>query len=156
MGGELARSEASPRFAVWALRDPGTAAHPNVGLERIQIIKGFLEEGQVRYAIHDVAGSASNTPSVDESTCEPVGSGADELCTVWEDPSFVPGQSAFYYARVLERPTCRWQKYACNAAKVDCSAPLGVPSEYAGCCDAKYPALQQERAWSSPIFYRPG
>jgi hypothetical protein len=153
MGGELHgdATTRAPSFAVWSLRDPGTASAKGVPLQRIQIVKGWIEQGQVRYAIHDVAGQP-NTADVDLTTCEPRGQGADELCSVWTDPTFDPAQHAFYYARVLENPSCRWQTRACLAEKVDCAAP---PAGFEPCCDDSAPRTQQERAWSSPIFYGP-
>ncbi len=152
MGGELRRGSGAPRFALWAQRDPGTASHAGVALQRVQIIKGWLAAGEVKYAVHDVAQTERLDADVDLATCEPRGAGADELCAVWSDPDFSADQPAFYYARVLENPSCRWQSYACAAANIDCDALFGVPAEFQGCCDQ--PATQQERAWSSPIFYR--
>jgi hypothetical protein len=151
MGGDLPAfvPAKAPRFAVSAMRDPGTANAPGGALQRIQIVKGWLDGENVRYATHDVAGG-ENDASVDLSNCEPRGEGADELCSVWTDPDFEASESAFYYARVIENPSCRWHKRACLAAQVDCSAP--APG-FEGCC-AGFPETQQERAWSSPIFYR--
>jgi hypothetical protein len=60
---------------------------------------------------------------------------------------------AFYYARILEDPSCRWSTYVCNGLGIDCNGT--VPSEYAECCNAAVPKTIQERAWSSPIWYRP-
>ncbi|MEY4513160.1 MAG: hypothetical protein RLZZ450_5282 [Pseudomonadota bacterium] len=155
MGGELhGAAGRAPSFAVWALRDPGTANAPGVPLQRIQIVKGYVANNQVQYVVYDVAGGA-NDASVDLASCEPRGKGADELCNVWTDPKFDPAQRAFYYARVLENPSCRWHTRACNAAKVDCNVPASITAGYEPCC-AGYPATQQERAWSSPIFYGPG
>ena len=71
----------------------------------------------------------------------PMDQGAVELATVWRDPEFDPAQRATYYARVLENPTCRWSTWDAIRAGV---AP--TTSE---------PATLQERAWSSPIAYRP-
>lgn len=155
MGGELqgAPSGSAMRVAIWAMRDPGTAEHPGVGLERLQIIKGWVEGGQARYRVVDVAGTESADPFVDAS-CVPTSAGADELCAVFEDDAFDPSQPAFYYARVLEGPSCRWSTHACRAAAVDCGDPAAVPEAFASCCEGA-PDLGRERAWSSPIFYRP-
>ncbi len=158
MGGELAAVEgAPPRIAVWAMRDPGdatvTTAQP---LQQVQIIKGWRDaDGTLHEEVRTVAGDPDNGASVDTATCETSGSGAASLCTVWEDPDFDPDERAFYYARVLENPSCRWSTYQCNAAGVDCDDPDGVPEGFEDCCNANYPKTIQERAWTSPVWYRP-
>ena len=43
----------------------------------------------------------------------------------------------------------------CNALGVDGAVPASVQSELAECCNAAVPKTIQERAWSSPIWYRP-
>jgi len=67
--------------------------------------------------------------------------GAADLATVWHDPEFDPQISALYYARVIEIPTPRWSTY--DAVK----AGLPLLEDVA--------ATIQERAWSSPIWYKP-
>ncbi len=158
MGGDLdsaaARKRGAPRFIVSALRDPGTPDTPGTPLQRIQIIKGWVEEGEVRERVIDVAGGA-NQASVDLRTCAPLGTGHDSLCTRWVDDDFDPDAPAFYYARVLENPTCRWSQYVCNDAGVDCSDPATVPSGLLGCCSEEHRPVIQERAWTSPMWYTP-
>ncbi len=144
----------APAFAVWALRDPGTGRRPGTPLQRIQIVKGWLEDGDPRERVLDVAGG-DNGASVELATCAPRGEGADQLCRVWRDPDFDPAEDAFYYARVVENPTCRWSQYACNAARVDCADPDAVPEGFEGCCSERHRRTVQERAWTSPIWYAP-
>jgi Protein of unknown function (DUF3604) len=153
MGGVLAKAPARavPRVFVRAERDPGTTDAPGGLLERIQIVKGFVVDGAAQYRVYDIAGAPGDA-SVDEE-CRPQGDGHDALCGTFRDPDFDATTPAFYYARVLENPSCRWQARLCRAAGVDCESG-NVPNGYQGCCEG-FPELQQERAWSSPIFYRP-
>ena len=143
----------APHFAVSALRDPALTAEP---LQRIQIIKGWVDAaGESHEQVFDVAGNPANGATVDLDTCETTGPGFPQLCTVWQDPGFDPAQSAFYYARVVENPSCRWSTRQCLAAAVDCADPDSVPEAFADCCNADYPKTVQERAWTSPVWYRP-
>ncbi len=150
MGGELPARPADgpPRIAVSAMRDAQGAA-----LQRIQIVKGWVEGGEARVEVFEVAGDPDNGADVDLNTCEPTGAGFDTLCQVWEDPDFDPTAPAYYYARVVENPTCRWSTAQCNAAEVVCPVPMDDP--LAPCCDGSIPATVQERAWTSPIWYVP-
>ena len=68
--------------------------------------------------------------------------GAPRLTAVWQDPEFDPEQSAFYYVRVLQIPTARH-------SLLDRLA-LGDED-----IDTRRPDTIQERAYTSPIWYRP-
>ncbi len=152
MGGELpARPAAAtaPRLLVSALADD-----LSVPLERIQIVKGWLAADGTHEEVFDVAGTAGDGSTVDVATCTPHPMGSATLCGVWADPSFDPTQPAFYYARVLEDPTCRWSRILCNAEGVDC-ATQASDSPLRACCDGTLPDTIQERAWTSPIWYVP-
>lgn len=151
MGTDLPADSQSPRFAVSALRDP---ANSSQALQRIQIIKGWHENGTKREQVFEVAGNPANGATVDLQNCETSGTGFAQLCTVWQDPDFDPDQNAFWYARVVENPSCRWSHRQCLAAQIDCSDADSVPDTFAGCCDADYPKTIQERAWTSPIWHR--
>ena len=117
-------------------------------------MKGWLENGEARERVYDVAGGPGDA-DVDLDTCQTGGGGAASLCSVWSDPDFDPAASAFYYARVVENPTCRWTRWLCIEAGVDCSQPASVPDGLAECCSQEYPQTIQERAWTSPIWYTP-
>jgi hypothetical protein len=60
---------------------------------------------------------------------------------VWTDPAFDPNRLAAYYLRVLEIPTPRWSTLL--APQNDLPLPEGID------------ATEQQRAWSSPIWYTP-
>ena len=151
MGGDLVRAAngAAPSFFVWALRDPMAAP-----LERVQIVKGWSSGGETHEEVFDVACSdglivnpathrcPDNRADVDLETCEITADvGAAELKVVWTDSDFDADQRAFYYMRVLENPTCRWSTWDALRAGV-------APRQ-------DFPAVIQERAWSSPIWYTP-
>ncbi|MCW5759085.1 MAG: DUF3604 domain-containing protein, partial [Phenylobacterium sp.] len=149
MGGDLLASKGrAPSFLVWAVRDPRGGY-----LQRAQVVKGWIENGQAKEKVFDVACSdglkvgansrcGDNGATVNLKTCEPDRFKGDvELRTVWKDPEFNPRQRAFYYVRVLENPSCRWSTW--DALR------NGTPPN---------PNLQptiMERAWSSPIWFEP-
>ena len=155
MGGDLppgaTEPGAAPTFLVSASRDP----HPNGSdLQRIEIVKGWVENGEQQETVLTVAGG-SNGADVDLATCERKGVGKTNLCAVWQDPGFDPAQPAFYYARLFENPSCRWTQWACIDAGVKCDIPATIGEGFEACCnDAIQPTIQ-ERAWSSPIWYKP-
>ena len=154
MGGELRprpTPQSQPTLLVAATRDPDPAL---AGLERIEIVKGWLEDGEAREKVITVAGGDRRT-SVDLDTCERKGEAHAQLCTVFVDPDFDPSERAFYYARVREAESCRWSQYACNAGGVDCADPSTVTEGFEACCAEDHARTIQERAWSSPIWYRP-
>jgi len=137
----------SPVFVALALADPGSPAAPGGDLQRIQIIKGWVsEDGTLNQEVFDVAGG-ENGARVNTETCETQGQGSRELCAVWTDPDFDPDRRAVYYARVLENPSCRHSAHECAGM-----APQDRPP---GCAHRVMEASQQERAWTSPIWYTP-
>lgn len=173
MGSELNATARSPAFLVSASKDPGVPGSPGLDLQRVQIIKGWLDaQGNTHEQVWDVAGSGDNGAGVDDQ-CRPVGTGHKNLCTVWRDPQYNPTESAFYYVRVLENPSCRWSTLQCQANGVnpfaaDCAAQAEAQNEkfqdqgaigdvFGRCCldpaqQAFYSPTLQERAWTSPIW----
>jgi len=135
----------APRFWVWASQDP--AGPP---LDRIQIVKGWVENGEQRQRVWDVVCSSGRRPDesgkcpgttadVNLSNCQRTGEqGARELEVTFVDPDFSADKPAFYYARVFENPICRWTTLLANSGGAD------LPDDL--------PATVQERGWSSPIW----
>ena len=150
MGSELPAEgmKKAPSFMVFAVRDPIGA-----NLDRIQIVKGWHDGNKLQEKVFDVSWSGDRKPGKD-GKLPAVGNtvnvenaswsntiGSPELGTVWTDPEFNPQHSAFYYARVLEIPTPRWSTY--DAFRFGVDLPEGAPTS------------TQERAYTSPIWYKP-
>ena len=148
MGSDLpprADGRAAPALVFSALGDP---AAPQAGLERLQVVKGWLDDsGRMHQSIHDVA-VGSPAASEPPPTCgDPRPRGAASLCAVWSDPDFDPSRAAVYYGRVLQVPSCRWSELECNA--------LPESERPEACSDGTVPSRVRERAWTSPIWYDP-
>ena len=152
MGGDL--SDASngkvPGFLVRAIRDADGA-----NLDRIQIIKGWLDEdGKTHEKIFDVAVSDEREIDTDGHCKTPVGNtvnvkeasytnaiGEPYLAAFWKDPEFDAKQKAFYYVRAIEIPTPSWLAF--DAKVFGAKVPEGGKT------------ILQERAYTSPIWYTP-
>ncbi|NCN84649.1 MAG: DUF3604 domain-containing protein [Sphingomonadales bacterium] len=152
MGGDLKGGDGeAPQFLISALMDPESAS-----LDRIQVIKGWVDAtGKSQEKIYNVSWSNAdarklgangklapvpNTVDLTKGTWDNA-TGAPELVTFWQDPDFNAAQNAFYYVRVLEIPTPTWPVY--DALKFSLTLPEEVIK------------IQQERAYSSPIWYTP-
>lgn len=149
MGGELKAADAkgAPTFAVWAVKDAESA-----NLDRIQIVKGWSENGESHEQVYDVAWSGPRQKDAKTGKVPAVGNtvnletleytnliGAVELEGKWTDPDFNPTHNAFYYARVIEIPTPRWSMF--DAKELEIAHPGDLNSTI------------QERAYTSPIWY---
>ena len=138
------------QLALWAQADAKGAP-----LQRLQVIKGWVDAaGDTHEAVIDVACAGGAPVDVATKRCPDNGAtvnlsdcsysaqtGSRDLRTVWTDPDFNANERAFYYARVLENPTCRWSTWDAIRAGTEPRPDLA--------------ATLQERAWSSPIHYLP-
>ena len=148
MGGDLYRinEKRAPSFLVVASKDPMEA-----NLDRIQVIKGWQDQsGLLHEKVYDIAVA----PKVNKCSAKikvncslaayTAGSysdqdGSEALQAFWQDPDFNKNEYSFYYVRVLQVPTPRWNTY-----------------DYATYREGEVkPQTIQERAYSSPIWYSP-
>ncbi|MBU1375013.1 MAG: DUF3604 domain-containing protein [Alphaproteobacteria bacterium] len=152
MGGDLPLRPAgaqAPSFIVQAVKDPDGA-----NLDRVQIVKVWLEGSDYKEKIFEVALSGGRKVDPKTGRAAAVGNtvdlktgayknaiGAATLQTVWRDPEFDPAKPAVYYLRALEIPTPRW------TTLLAIKNGLPIPT--------KAPATIQERAYSSPIWFTP-
>jgi len=154
MGGDLRKAPAgkAPTFLVAARKDPMFG-----NLDRIQVVKGWLgKDGKAQERVYDVVWGDADKRKLDAKTGKlpPVGNTVDvatatwtnsigdpELAAMWKDPDFDPSLRAFYYARVIEIPTPRWTDYDTVRFQIKMSPEV--------------PMTQQERGWTSPIWYTP-
>jgi hypothetical protein len=157
MGGDLnvgdqkGGATGAPTFLISALKDPIGA-----NLDRVQIIKGWTDKnGRTQEKVFDVIwsdmanrriGPSGKVPAVGDTVDVAKATytntiGAAELTTVWTDPEFNSDTKAFYYVRVLEIPTPRWVLFDALRYGVKLAADTQIKD--------------QERAYTSPIWYNP-
>lgn len=152
MGGDLpARPAAAkaPSFIVQAMKAPDSG-----NLDRIQVVKVWLEGQDYKEKVFDVALSGGRrvdaktgrAPAVGDTVDLKTGKyansiGAPVLQAVWRDPQFDAAKPAVYYVRALEIPTPRW------TTLLAIKRHLPFPKER--------PKTIQERAYGSPIWYTP-
>lgn len=147
MGGSLDGKKGPLSLFVWAVQDPD-----NAPLARVQVIKGWIENGERQEVVFDIAcgGSqidpatgkcAPNGAEVNIGDCSwSDGAGASELKVLWTDADYDPGDDAFYYVRVVQNPTCRWTTY--DSLRLGQEPPTDVP------------ATVTEMAWASPVWVK--
>ena len=150
MGSDLiGDANQQPSFIAWVAKDPNGPP-----LQRVQIIKGWVEAGEAMEQVVDMACSdggvvdplsnrcPDNGARVNLEDCSiSAGLGASELKASWQDPNYDAAQHAFYYVRAIANPTCRWSTWDAIRAGVAPRADLA--------------ATIQERVWSSPIWISP-
>ena len=152
MGSDLtgAPDDKAPTFLMYAVRDPNGA-----NLDRMQIVKGWVDaDGQAHEKVYDVVLAGARQYD-EQGRALPIANtvdlktgkhsnvfGAPSMSAFWEDPDFDRTQRAFYYVRVIQIPTPRHTLFDAIALGMD-------PSE------TGHPAVIQERAYSSPIWYTP-
>jgi hypothetical protein len=150
MGGVLAAQPeggGTPSLLLFAVQDPDGAP-----LQRVQVIKGWLEVGKPHEQVYDALCADSGSPDPQTHRCPASkasvnlqdcsisrAKGDAQLAGIWTDPDFDPAEQAFYYVRVLENPTCRWSTW--DAVRLGVTPPQEAP------------ATIQERAWTSPVWY---
>jgi hypothetical protein len=150
MGGDMSKAPngKAPSLVIRALRDPDGA-----NLDRVQVIKGWIENGQAKEKVYDVAlsddrkvGKDGKAPAVGNTVDLKGPSFANTIGDAlmfahWTDPDFDSSQQAFYYVRVIEIPTPTWAAYDSVFFNVKMSKEV--------------PMIHQERAYTSPIWYSP-
>lgn len=149
MGSTIEHSENSvPSFLITAKKDPIDAP-----LNKIQIIKGWMENGKAMEKVMDVVCSENREVNKSSTRCKALKidldletckidqeRGADELKVLWTDKDYKSDQNAFYYARVIQNPTCRWTTY--DSLRTGQKLPKA------------YSSSMTEMAWSSPIWIK--
>jgi hypothetical protein len=118
MGGSLKPGGRAPP----ALSSRRSRIRSDANLDRVQVVKGWVDKAGVARKVFDVVWSDMDKRKAagrqgargwrygrysPRATYQNT-IGAPTLATVWTDPEFDPKVRAFYYVRVLEIPTPTW------------------------------------------------
>ena len=121
--------------AVAAIRNGFVTLVDRIHAAREGLPVSWIDITPTRYAWHKIAAVDAANAAFTNSV------GAAALSAWWQDPDFDAGESAFYYARVIQIPTPRWPAY--DAKRLGHALMEGTQVEV------------QDRAYTSPIWYTP-
>ena len=171
MGGELGavRGAASPRFAVCALKDPGTRSAPGTDLQRMQIVKGWVDaDGADARAGLRRRGQRRERRRRRSGDLRADGRGRARAVRRLGGSRVRPPASAPSTTRACSRTRpAAGARASARRPGVDPllaglrrRRPRRGRRDFADCCrgpanDAFPTPVIQERAWTSPIWYRP-
>ena len=121
MGGDLAATQ-SPRFWVWAAQDP------EAPLDRVQIVKGWVSDGEIQQRVWDVVCSnervpgedgkcPSTTAEVDLGSCERLAAGSSRVTGHVFRPGVFGRRVGVLLCAGFENPTCRWTTLLANECR---------------------------------------
>jgi len=133
----FSNSMSKARLFISASADP---SFKNQYIEKIQVIKGVIYNGEVSTSVHDI--KIQDSTQLDLNSCTVIGAGVRSMCAVWDDPNFNQGDEAYYYVRVVANKSCRWSHDLCVKNSSYCEEESEV----------EVPKFIQERAWTSPIW----
>jgi len=150
MGGTIGPSAvggSAPTFALTAWPDAtpqhlGDGTMGVAGFARVQIIKvrAHMKAG-VQVIVEDPPNALPAFPAMGG-------------CVTWQDPSFDPTEYAAYYVRAIQVPTFRWSHYACQTVMQN--NPNTWMTLVPNCAPGgTLDVTEDERAWTSPIFFEP-
>ncbi|HOB15349.1 MAG TPA: DUF3604 domain-containing protein, partial [Novosphingobium sp.] len=109
-------------------------------INEVSLLRETRQTAKLEVAVNGKVPAVGDTVDVATATYQNT-IGAPSLATVWTDPEFDPKVRAFYYVRVLQIPTPTWMDY--DMVKFKLTLPAEIPLK------------QQERAYTSAIWYNP-
>ena len=136
MGGDIIQEKGkNPRFLVWAISDPLGAP-----LQRVQIIKGWLADGEQREKVFDVACSDGQSVNPLSHRCPDNGAKVNlDDCSISREKF----RNKDFLARMVTKRPFTMREFL--------KTPLADGQHG---CNKREKVTIQERAWSSPIWIK--